>query len=130
MWRRFMSRPLHQFSTTTQRSFTTFQYQSSQYTRRLFQKPYTAPVTLGFLGWLFGSSVDYAAIRKDIADCLEDYDWDDSMFTHTNQTHIRILFPMTHRFMGSSLNPLSMACIGHLLRRGQNGRIQWSHNAI
>jgi len=69
-----MARPMRQF---TQRSFSTFQYQSSHYTRRFLQKPYTAPVTLGFLGWLFGS-IDYTAVRKDIADILEDYDWDDS----------------------------------------------------
>jgi len=69
-----MARPMGQF---TQRSFSTVQYQSTQWTRRFIQKPYTAPVTLGFLGWLFGG-VDYTAVRKDIADILEDYDWDDS----------------------------------------------------
>lgn len=40
----------------------------------------TPVVALGFLGALFGgaaSSVDYTAVRKDIADSLDDYDWDD-----------------------------------------------------
>mmetsp|Transcript_41349 Transcript_41349/g.66507 ORF Transcript_41349/g.66507 Transcript_41349/m.66507 type:complete len:312 (+) Transcript_41349:86-1021(+) len=73
MWHRFMQRPMGQL---THRSLTTFQYQSSQWTRRMIQKPYTAPVTIGFLGWLFGG-VDYTAIKKEIADSLEDYDWDD-----------------------------------------------------
>lgn len=43
-----------------------------------FQKPVlTTGISIGFLGWLFGSSVDYEAVRKDIAACLDDYDWDD-----------------------------------------------------
>jgi len=53
-----------------------FQYQSGQYTKRFLSKPYTAPVTVGFLGWLFGS-IDYDAVKKDIVDILDDYDWDD-----------------------------------------------------
>jgi len=48
----------------------------SQYSRRFTQRLQT-PVTLGFLGWLFGST-DYDAIRRDIAEIMEDYDWDDS----------------------------------------------------
>eukprot|EP01084_Bolivina_argentea_P250487 419682_1 len=74
MWYRLMSRPIGQFA---QRSFKTVQYQSSQYTRRAFHKPYATPLTFGFLGWLFGS-VDYTAVRKDIAEILDDYEWDDS----------------------------------------------------
>ena len=73
MWRRLVQRPMGQFS---QRSFHTMQYQSQQWTRRFMTRPYTAPVTIGFLGWLFGG-VDYNAVKKDIAEILEDYDWDD-----------------------------------------------------
>jgi len=61
--------------TFTQRTMSTMQHQS-QYSRRFTHRLRT-PVTVGFLGWLFGST-DYDAIRKDIADCMEDYDWDDS----------------------------------------------------
>jgi len=61
--------------TFTQRTMTTMQHQQ-QYSRRFTQRLRT-PVTVGFLGWLFGST-DYEAIRKDIAEIMEDYDWDDS----------------------------------------------------
>eukprot|EP00486_Rosalina_sp_Unknown_P011157 CAMPEP_0201577670 /NCGR_PEP_ID=MMETSP0190_2-20130828/24150_1 /ASSEMBLY_ACC=CAM_ASM_000263 /TAXON_ID=37353 /ORGANISM="Rosalina sp." /LENGTH=311 /DNA_ID=CAMNT_0048009939 /DNA_START=71 /DNA_END=1006 /DNA_ORIENTATION=- len=74
MWRRLVQRPMGQF---TSRSFNRVNYQSQQWTRRMMSRPYTAPVTIGFLGWLFGG-VDYDAVRKDISEILEDYDWDDS----------------------------------------------------
>lgn len=32
---------------------------------------------MGFLGWLFGSSVDYEKVKTEIAEILEDLDWDD-----------------------------------------------------
>lgn len=35
------------------------------------------PVSLGFLGFLFGSSVDYDQVKKDIIEIFDDYDWDD-----------------------------------------------------
>jgi len=72
MWQRFIRKPMGTF---TQRTMTTMQLQS-QYSRRFTQRLQT-PVTLGFLGWLFGST-DYDAIRRDIAEIMEDYDWDDS----------------------------------------------------
>jgi len=73
MWQRFIRKPMGTF---TQRAMTTMEHQSHQYSRRFTQRLHT-PVTVGFLGWLFGST-DYDAIRKDIADIMEDYDWDDS----------------------------------------------------
>ncbi len=92
MWRS-LTRPMGQF---TRGSFTTVRYQSSHYTRRFMtqmQKPYTKPVSVAFLGWLFGS-IDYDAVRKDIADILEDYDWDDGMccvcvFTYCTTANLR-----------------------------------------
>jgi len=73
MWQRFIRRPMGTFS---QKAMSTMQHQSNQYSRRFTQRLQT-PVTVGFLGWLFGST-DYEAIRNDIAEIMEDYDWDDS----------------------------------------------------
>lgn len=58
---------------------TTRRFQSSYSRNFNYGKSYTKPVVaLGFLSWLFGSSVDYNAVRNDIVEVLEDYDWDDS----------------------------------------------------
>jgi len=69
-----MAKPMGSFA---QRTMATMQHQSQHYSRRFSQKSLRAPVTVGFLGWLFGST-DYDAIRSDIAEIMEDYDWDDS----------------------------------------------------
>jgi catalase (peroxidase I) len=80
MLRRFgfqVGQQLRQFSYRS--SFTTnFQFTRSL-TQRVIQRPQIlrVPVSIGFLGFLFGSSVDYDAVKKDIADILDDYDWDD-----------------------------------------------------
>jgi len=71
MWRRFVAKPAGCFS---QRSL---MHSTQRYYRRFSPRQSLAtPVSLGFLGWLFGST-DYSAVRKDIADIMDDYDWDD-----------------------------------------------------
>jgi len=71
MWRRFVAKPAGSFS---QRSLL---HSTQRYSRRFSpRQSYATPVSLGFLGWLFGST-DYSAVRKDIADIMDDYDWDD-----------------------------------------------------
>jgi len=46
------------------------------YSRNLKFK-HTTPITLGLFGWLFGTSVDYNAIRKDVEAILDDLNYDD-----------------------------------------------------
>ena len=73
MWsRRFL---IHGSTALTQATKVQFR----QYSRFTNNNGYklTTPLTLGFLGFLFGSSVDYDAVRQDIANSLDDYDWDD-----------------------------------------------------
>ena len=57
------------FNTTRRFKSHNFNYKQ-QYGKKSFAKPV---VTIGFLGWLFGNSVDYESVRKDIIDILEDY---------------------------------------------------------
>ena len=82
MWSRFVNPRLYpKVSSFTQRSFSTLQHQvTPRFNPRFFNpyKRYATPISIGFLGWLWGG-VDYNAVKKDIADILDDYDWDDGM---------------------------------------------------
>jgi len=76
MWvHRFGFRGL-QFQQLSKLTVRNYRYQRQQYHFKTIQRP----VVYGFLGWLFGTSVDYDAVRKDIKTLLDDYNYDDGSY--------------------------------------------------
>jgi len=79
MWTKgFNFRAFAQFQQKAQVNFRRFG--SYNYNTQYNLKNFRRPVTYAFFGWLFGSSVDYNAVRQDIKALLDNYDYDDGSY--------------------------------------------------
>jgi len=78
MWGRFGFRTFTQFQQRAQVNFRRFANYSYNGQYNIGSIP--RPITYGFFGWLFGSSVDYNAVRNDIKGILDNYDYDDGSY--------------------------------------------------
>jgi len=79
MWgQRFSLRTFYQFQQKSQVNF--LRFANYRFNTQYKLKNVARPITYGFFGWLFGSSVDYNAVRNDIKALLDDYNYDDGSY--------------------------------------------------